>query len=192
MSAVTPIAKLRLILDSIRFEHTIFALPFAYLGMVLAADGLPTLLQFLWITVAMASARTLAMSANRIIDRHIDALSPRTAALPLPDASAQELRALLARRCQLVEMLTAEKNRFRTATRRIRPQIQEHIHWLQRQLEGMDGDLGRALRERPVWCEKEDLLRSVPGVGPVLSLPLLADLPELGTLDRRPGRRCPP
>ena len=79
-----PIAKLRLILDSIRFEHTIFALPFAYLGMVLAADGLPTWSQFLWITVAMASARTLAMSANRIIDRHIDALNPRTATRPLP------------------------------------------------------------------------------------------------------------
>jgi len=76
--------KLRLILDSIRFEHTIFALPFAYLGMVLAADGLPTLSQFIWITVAMASARTLAMSANRIIDRHLDAENPRTASRPLP------------------------------------------------------------------------------------------------------------
>ncbi|MFH1560167.1 MAG: UbiA-like polyprenyltransferase [Chloroflexota bacterium] len=84
--------KLRLILDSIRFEHTIFALPFAYLGMVLAlprteglaADGLPTFPQFLWITVAMASARTLAMAANRIIDRHQDAENPRTASRPLP------------------------------------------------------------------------------------------------------------
>ena len=76
--------KLRLILDSIRFEHTIFALPFAYLGMVLAADGLPTLAQFIWITVAMAAARTLAMSANRIIDRQLDAENPRTASRPLP------------------------------------------------------------------------------------------------------------
>ena len=84
MTTVAPIAKLRLILDSIRFEHTIFALPFAYLGMTLAADGLPTLGQFLWITVAMASARTLAMSANRVIDRQIDALNPRTASRPLP------------------------------------------------------------------------------------------------------------
>ncbi|MDA0988798.1 MAG: putative 4-hydroxybenzoate polyprenyltransferase [Chloroflexi bacterium] len=85
MSAVTAIPqKLRLILDSIRFEHTVFALPFAYLGMVLAADGLPTLAQFIWITVAMASARTLAMSANRIIDRQMDAENPRTASRPLP------------------------------------------------------------------------------------------------------------
>ena len=77
-------AKLRLLLDSIRFEHTIFALPFAYLGMVLAADGVPTLGQLVWVTVAMASARTVAMSANRIIDRHLDAENPRTAARPLP------------------------------------------------------------------------------------------------------------
>ena len=85
MSAVTAIPKkLRLILDSIRFEHTIFALPFAYLGMVLAADGLPTFAQFLWITIAMASARTLAMSANRTIDRQLDAENPRTASRPLP------------------------------------------------------------------------------------------------------------
>src|SRR3990172_10277827 len=83
----SPLAKLRLILDSIRFEHTIFTLPFAYLGMVLAADGLPTFYQFLWITVAMASARTLAMSANRIIDRHQDAENPRTASRALPAGS---------------------------------------------------------------------------------------------------------
>jgi 4-hydroxybenzoate polyprenyltransferase len=76
--------KLKLILDSIRFEHTVFALPFAYLGMVLAADGLPTLTQFILITLAMASARTLAMSANRIIDRQLDAENPRTASRPLP------------------------------------------------------------------------------------------------------------
>ena len=76
--------KIRLLLDSIRFEHTVFALPFAYLGMILASDGLPTLAPFLWITVAMASARTLAMSANRIIDRRLDAQNPRTAARPLP------------------------------------------------------------------------------------------------------------
>ena len=85
MSVVTAVpGKIRLLLDSIRFEHTVFALPFAYLGMILASDGLPTLAPFLWITVAMASARTLAMSANRIIDRRLDAENPRTAARPLP------------------------------------------------------------------------------------------------------------
>jgi len=76
--------QLKILLDNIRFEHTIFALPFAYLGMVLAANGLPTLSQFIWITVAMASARTLAMSLNRLIDRELDARNPRTMGRPLP------------------------------------------------------------------------------------------------------------
>src|SRR5512143_1999951 len=70
-------------LDLIKFEHTVFALPFAYLGMILAANGLPTLAQFIWITIAMASARTLAMSFNRLADRHLDARNPRTARRPI-------------------------------------------------------------------------------------------------------------
>jgi 4-hydroxybenzoate polyprenyltransferase len=75
--------QIKAFLDLIRFEHTIFALPFAYLGMILAARGLPTLHQFVWITVAMASARTLAMSFNRFADRHLDARNPRTANRPI-------------------------------------------------------------------------------------------------------------
>jgi len=78
------VESIRIFLDMIRFEHTVFALPFAYLGMVLAARGLPTLHQFVWITVAMASARTLAFSINRWADREIDARNPRTADRPLP------------------------------------------------------------------------------------------------------------
>jgi len=76
--------SIKILLDNIKFEHTIFALPFAYLGMVLAANGLPTLGQFIWITLAMASARTLAMSLNRLIDRELDARNPRTMNRPLP------------------------------------------------------------------------------------------------------------
>ncbi|HZY44724.1 MAG TPA: UbiA-like polyprenyltransferase [Anaerolineae bacterium] len=75
--------RLHAFLDLIKFEHTIFALPFAYLGMILAANGLPTLTQFIWITIAMASARTLAMSFNRFADRRIDARNPRTAIRPI-------------------------------------------------------------------------------------------------------------
>ncbi len=70
--------------EDVKFEHSIFALPFAYLGMILAARGLPTLPQVLWITVAMVAARTLAMSANRLIDRELDARNPRTARRALP------------------------------------------------------------------------------------------------------------
>ena len=75
--------SIRDFLELIKFEHTIFALPFAYLGMLLAAEGWPTWSQFFWITVAMAAARTLAMGSNRIIDRWIDARNPRTAQRPL-------------------------------------------------------------------------------------------------------------
>jgi 4-hydroxybenzoate polyprenyltransferase len=85
--------KVRTFLEAIKFEHTIFALPFAYLGMLLAAGGAPTLAQVFWITVAMGAARTLAMVLNRLIDREIDARNPRTAnrALPRRLLSAREM-----------------------------------------------------------------------------------------------------
>ncbi len=70
--------KTRVFLDLVRFEHTIFALPFAYIGMVLAAEGLPTLWEFIWVSVAMAAARTLAFAVNRYADRAYDARNPRT------------------------------------------------------------------------------------------------------------------
>ncbi|MGI8811417.1 MAG: UbiA-like polyprenyltransferase [Pyrinomonadaceae bacterium] len=76
--------KLRTTLEMIKFEHTLFALPFAFLGAVMAADGLPTLRQILWITAAMVGARSAAMTFNRIADREIDAQNPRTARRELP------------------------------------------------------------------------------------------------------------
>ena len=78
----SPLVRARAFLELIKFEHTIFALPFAYLGMVLAANGLPTFHQFFWVTVAMASARTLAFAVNRLADRPFDATNPRTAKRP--------------------------------------------------------------------------------------------------------------
>ena len=88
--------RLAVYLEAVKFEHTIFALPFAYLGMALAARGLPTLAQFIWVTLAMAGARTLAMGANRLIDARLDALNPRTAgrALPRGRMSGAEMVAL--------------------------------------------------------------------------------------------------
>ncbi|PYM64705.1 MAG: 4-hydroxybenzoate octaprenyltransferase [Candidatus Rokuibacteriota bacterium] len=77
-------SAVRHLLDAIKVEHTVFALPFAYLGMVLAARGWPGLGPFLWITLAMVGARTTAMAANRLIDRQIDAQNPRTAGRHLP------------------------------------------------------------------------------------------------------------
>ena len=90
--------KAPLFLGAVRFQETIFALPFAFSGMVLAADGLPELGDFVWITVAMVGARTLGMSANRVIDRHIDAGNPRTAMRHLPQGllKTREMYALCA------------------------------------------------------------------------------------------------
>lgn len=104
---------------------------------------------------------------------------------PLPDAQGQELKAILTRRRQLIEMLTAERNRLYSAhSQAVKAHIRAHIAWLEKEMIQINDDLGRSIRESPVWQEKDDLLKSVPGVGPVLSSTLLADLPELGPLDR--------
>ena len=88
---------------------------------------------------------------------------------PVPDAQTQALAALVARRRQLIEMLTAEKNRLRLAARPIQKRVQAHITWLEKELESTNSDLTATMRESPVWREKEEVLRSVPGVGPVLT-----------------------
>jgi|TARA_B100001971_G_scaffold186341_1_gene186240 transposase len=127
-------------------------------------------------------AKTDRLDAS-VIARFGEALKPSPR--PLPDAQSQALAALLTRRRQVVTMLTSEKNRLHTASRPVRRQIQQHIAWLEKSLTKLDADLGDSLRESPLWRESDNLLRSVPGVGHVLSVTLLAELPELGTLDRR-------
>lgn len=103
----------------------------------------------------------------------------------LPDAQAQEFKDILTRRRQVVEMITAEKNRLGTARQPVRGRIQDHITWLEQELANIDGELKRCIQQSPLWREKDNLLRSAPGVGPVLSATLLTELPELGTLNRR-------
>ena len=104
---------------------------------------------------------------------------------PLPDTETRALAALLARRRQLVEMLTAEKNRLLSASASIRKRLRAHLTWLERELQCMDTDLTTAIQQSPVWREKDALLRSVPGVGPVVTSTLLANLPELGRLTHK-------
>jgi len=99
---------------------------------------------------------------------------------PLPDADTQALAALVERRRQVVGMLTAEKNRFQQALSAVRPKVAAHIQWLEQALKELDTELDQRLRASPLWHERDQLLRSVPGVGPTVALTLLAHLPELG------------
>ncbi len=122
-------------------------------------------------------AEVLALFADRI----------RPEVRPLPDEETQELEALVVRRRQVVDMITAEKNRLSAAppSKRVRTAIGKTIKWLQKQLEEIDNDLDGAVRKSRVWREKDDLMNSVKGVGPVLSRTLLSMVPELGTLGRK-------
>ena len=104
---------------------------------------------------------------------------------PLSDAQTQTLRQLLTRRRQLVGMRVAEGQRLTRAGAAVRPGIEAHLAWLEHERSELEEELRQTLQRSPVWRERDQLLRSVPGVGEQLSLTLLAQLPELGTLDRR-------
>jgi transposase len=128
-------------------------------------------------------AKTDALDA-RALARFAEAVrpTPRT----LPDAQAREFQSILARRRQLIQMMTAEKNRLGAATSKaVAKRIQAHIRWLEKELSRTDRDLDEAIESSPVFKENEALLSSVPGVGPVLCRTLLAELPELGSLSPR-------
>jgi transposase len=120
-------------------------------------------------------ARGLALFAARV--------RPDVRALPTEEARA--LDALVSRRRQIIEMMTAEKNRLGFATKTVQKGIEKHIKWLERQLADVDSDLDTMIRKSPVWAAKSDLLQTVPGVGPNLARTLLAELPELGRLSHR-------
>ena len=120
-------------------------------------------------------AETLALFAERV----------RPTPRPLADEASATLDALLTRRRQLVGMLGAERNRLEHAPAAVARGIRTHIRWLERQLSVVDRDLDDMIQQSPVWRAKEDLLRSVPGVGPIVSRTLLGELPELGQLNRR-------
>lgn len=131
-------------------------------------------------------AKTDRIDAD-ILARFADVVRP--ALRPIADDEAQELEALLTRRRQLLEMLQAERNRtgqvFGKGKRLVKKSLKAHISYLERELRITDADLGAMIKASPVWRERDELLQSVPGVGPVLSRTLLADLPELGQLSRR-------
>ena len=127
-------------------------------------------------------AKTDALDAQ-VLAHFAEAVRPPVR--PLRDADTQELNSLTTRRNQVMTMMVAERNRLGRATGAVRPRIEAHLNWLRQELDGLDQEPRDLLRRSPVWREKDDLLRSVPGVGQQVSLTLLAYLPELGTLDRR-------
>lgn len=106
-------------------------------------------------------------------------------ARPLPDEATQQLAALITRRRQVVEMLTAERNRLKGAPAVSAEHIRQHIEWLEGQLADLDDDLNDRLEQSQQWQAKAKIMQSVPGVGQVTTLTLLADLPELGLLNRK-------
>ncbi|MFG1352839.1 IS110 family transposase [Xanthobacter autotrophicus] len=109
----------------------------------------------------------------------------RPAPRPLPDEARQRLIDLVARRRQLVEMRAAEKIRRAQMASALRPALEAHIAFLDREIIALDGDISGGLKASPAWRMEDDLMASVPGVGPVLRAVLIAKLPELGSLSRR-------
>lgn len=105
---------------------------------------------------------------------------------PLPDEAEQAIKALVTRRSQLIAIRTAELNRLhQSPPKRVATSLNESIVFLDRQIESIDRDIDDHIKQSPLWREKEDLLQSVPGVGPQTARTLLTQLPELGKLSRR-------
>jgi transposase len=175
------LAPTRIVLEATGgFEHAVVA--------ALAAAGLPVVVanprqvrDFGRATGQLAKtdridAALLALFAERV----------QPALRPLPDeAAAQVLDAFLTRRRQILEMLGAERNRLGFAQRPIQRDIGQHIRWLEKRLKDVDRELEAAVQASPVWRATEDLLRTVPGIGPVIRRTLLGELPELGHLNRK-------
>jgi transposase len=160
----------------------------ATVAATLASAGLPVAVvnprqirDFARATGLLAKTDTLDA---RVIAHFAEAVRP--AVRPLPTEQTQHLGELVARRRQLVDMLGAETNRRRlTRDHGLQRRIDAHIAWLARALRDLEADLHDTLRASPVWRETENLLTSVPGIGPITALTLIAELPELGRLDRR-------
>jgi transposase len=153
----------------------------------LAAAGLPV------VVVNPRHARDFAQATGRLARTDpLDAQglahlaeAVRPTPRPLPEAQAQPLSALLTRRRRLVQRLTAERRRLQSAPPRIRADIQAHIAWLERRLARTEADLAAGSRSSPLWRAQDELLQRTPGVGPVLSRTLVAEVPELGLLHRQ-------
>ena len=153
----------------------------------LGAAGLPV------VVVNPAQVRAFAQAMGRraktdvidaaVIAHFAEATKPEPR--PLPDVDTQMLADLVSRRRQIIQMIVAERQREKRAAKRMKKSILRLLKALQVELSEIDQEIDEAVRGSPAWREKEDLLSSVPGVGPTIARTLIAELPELGTLDRR-------
>jgi transposase len=124
-------------------------------------------------------AKTDAIDA-RVIARFAEAVKPDVR--PLKDRATSELTALVTRRRQIIAMIVAENNRLKLANKRNKKDIKDHIRWLQKRLGKIETDIDKMIQSSPIWRCKDDILQSVPGIGPVTSASLICNLPELGVL----------
>jgi len=127
-------------------------------------------------------AKTDALDAQ-VLARFAEVIRPTLRVFP--DPPTQELAAVRARRRQVLAMQGAEQSRLDRAPARLRKRIEVHLRWLRDELAQLDEDLDGLIQQSPVWREREDLLQSVPGIGPMMSRTVLAELPELGLLNRK-------
>jgi transposase len=118
-----------------------------------------------------------------VIAHYAEAVRPKVR--PLPDELTLELRAITARRRQIIDMIVAEKNRLATASEAVKKRITAHIAYLEKELDAVDQDLDGFIEKNAAWKENQEILCSTPSIGPVSSRTLLIELPELGTLDRK-------
>jgi transposase len=157
------------------------------LAVALAAQGLPIRIVNARLVRHFAKASGLLAKTDRIDARILARFAQAMKLEAREPVSEQQqiLQALIARRRQLVEMLIMERNRLAVAHRAVRPQVRRSIQWLEKELARNDRDTDEALKACGIWRERVQLLESVPGIGRVISLALIATLPELGTLNRR-------
>ncbi|HET7603826.1 MAG TPA: IS110 family transposase [Gemmatimonadales bacterium] len=180
VAALTPLGPTLIVLEATGgYERAV--------TVALAAAGLPV------VVVNPRQVRDFAKATGQLAktDQLDAAVLARFAAQvqpalrPVPDATTQALRELLTRRRQLVAMLGQERNRLPQARGVIRRDLQQHIRWLERRVHTSDDELRQLVEQSAVWRVRDQLLQSVPGIGPVTAQTLLASLPELGTLNRK-------
>jgi len=184
VTALTPLAPTRIVLEATGgYERAVTG--------ALAAAGLPVVVVNPRQVRAFAQATGQLAKTDALDARVLAAFAQRVApeVRPIPDATTQELRDWVTRRRQLVAMLGQERTRLLQAQgpahRALRRDLEQHIRWLERRLRASDDEVGRLIEASPLWRVRDQLLQSVPGIGPVVAHTLLASVPELGTLDRK-------